>query len=144
MVSWLPNKRNFISFNILETLKDSPLTLKLLEQRVRESVVGPLFPPPPPPPPLQTTLWGAKGSDQEGLPFACDEISLHIFWMYFIAVLRILRTSQANTRLSGSQSTAAQARTLFLYVVIFFLQKLGLWNDICHGDFESSNNGSLN
>ena len=36
-LSWLPNKSDFINFNILETLKDSPNTppsLKFLEQMV--------------------------------------------------------------------------------------------------------------
>ena len=47
-----------MNFNILETLKDSlPPSLKFLEQRVHELVGGP----------PQTTLWGAKGLDQEGL-----------------------------------------------------------------------------
>ena len=40
-MSWLPNKRGFINFNIFETLKDgpnAPPSLKLSEQRVRELV----------------------------------------------------------------------------------------------------------
>ena len=42
-LSWLPGKRDFINFTILETSKDTPNTLpslKLLEQRVHELVVG--------------------------------------------------------------------------------------------------------
>ena len=40
---WLPSKSDFINFNILETLKNSPngpLSLKFLEQRVHELVGG--------------------------------------------------------------------------------------------------------
>ena len=40
-LSWLPCKRDFINFTILETYEDIPNTLpslKLLEQRVRELV----------------------------------------------------------------------------------------------------------
>ena len=49
----------------LETLKDSSntsLSLKFLEQRVHELVGGGVMTPPP-----QTTLWGEKGLDREGL-----------------------------------------------------------------------------
>ena len=63
-LSWLPCKRDFINSNILETQKDIPNTLpslKLLEQRVHELVVGQLNPPPLD----NVTLWGAKGLDQE-------------------------------------------------------------------------------
>ena len=48
-LSWLPYKSGFINSNILETSKDSPntpLSLKLLEQRVYELVGGPLNTPP--------------------------------------------------------------------------------------------------
>ena len=65
-LSWLPCKRDFINSTILETYGNIPSALpglKLLEQRVHELVGGPLNPP------LQTTLWGAKGLDQEGLKF---------------------------------------------------------------------------
>ena len=57
-LSWLPKKSDFINFNILETLKDSPNTppsLKLLEQIVHELIGDPL-----------TMLWG-EDLDQEGL-----------------------------------------------------------------------------
>ena len=63
MVVMVTIKSSFVKSNILETSKDRPNTLpswKLLEQRVHELVGGgPLTP--------QTTSWGAKGLDQEGL-----------------------------------------------------------------------------
>ena len=62
-LSWLPCKRDFINSIILNTLEDIPNilpSLKLVEQSVHELVGGPLNPP-------KTTLWGAKGLDQEGL-----------------------------------------------------------------------------
>ena len=65
-LSWLPYKSGFINSNILETLEDRPNTpqsLKFLEGRVHKLVGGPLNPSP------QTTLWGAKGLDQEGLKY---------------------------------------------------------------------------
>ena len=66
-LSWLLYKSGFINSNILETSKDrpnTPLSLKLLEQRVHELVGGPLNSASLPP---QTTLWGAKSLNQEGL-----------------------------------------------------------------------------
>ena len=62
-LSWLPYKSGFIYSNILETSKNGPNTppsLKLLKQRVHELVGGQQGAP-------QTTLWGAKGLDQERL-----------------------------------------------------------------------------
>ena len=47
-LSWLPNNSGFISYNVLETLKDSPSTspsLKILHQRDHE-LVGSSEPPP--------------------------------------------------------------------------------------------------
>ena len=41
-----------------------------------------------------------------------------LFWMYFEAFLRVLRTRRVNTRLSGRQITAVQTKTPFLHTVI--------------------------
>ena len=49
-MSWLPGKRDFINFTILEILKDIPNilpNLKLLEKRVHELVGGVHYPSPP-------------------------------------------------------------------------------------------------
>ena len=42
-LSWLPNSSAFINYNVLDTLTDScstPLSLKILQQRVHELVAG--------------------------------------------------------------------------------------------------------
>ena len=62
-LSWLPNKSDFINFNIFASLKDSPNTppsLKFLEQGVHEYKC------------VCVCVWGGGGAkclDHEGLTF---------------------------------------------------------------------------
>ena len=68
MIKWLsclPNKIGYINSSILDTVSGSSNTLpslKFLELMVHKLVGGSSDPPPSP----QTSLWGAKGLDQEG------------------------------------------------------------------------------
>ena len=64
-LSWLPYKSGFSNSKILETSKDRPNTppsLKLLEQRVHELVLGSTDHPSP-----LNNVVRSKGLDQEGL-----------------------------------------------------------------------------